>query len=184
MQRQGRINKLKQQQPCLHRNAEPSASLSPSFVSSGAEPGESLNYLLLVALNRDTSLLACLGLTINTVAARAKQPALFGLPVYPPLRCRDVMWCVQPGLCSSCSGGRMGQLFLSTRSSWLAAIGHDHSSHMRAHRTVQPPPLTRGLQRRSTQPSSFCKRLIAGHRLRRACMHSRCPVSADTRMRA
>ena len=134
--------------------------------------------------------LACLGLII---AARAKQqqPA-FGLPVRPtnpPLRCRDVRWCVQLGLCCSpaqgCSGGRMGQLqslFLSTRSSWLAAIGHDDSSHMRAHRTVQPPPPTRGLQRRSPQPSSFCKRLIAGHRLRRrACMHSRCPVCADCR---
>ena len=91
----------------------------------------------------------------------------FTIQWYPPLRCRNSKWCVQLGLCCCCcSSGRWqarqdGQPLLSTRSSWLAAIGHDDSSHMRPHRTVQPPPLTRGLQRRSTQPSSFCKRLIA-----------------------
>jgi hypothetical protein len=54
----------------------------------------------------------------------------------------------------------MGQLCLSTSSSWLAAIGCDDSSHMRPHRTVQPPPPNTRLAALIAQPS-FCKSLIA-----------------------
>lgn len=84
-------------------------------------------------------------------------------------------------------GGRMGQLEQLPLSppvpSWLAAIGPHDSSHMRLHRTVQPPPRTRGLQRRSPQPSSFCQ-TPASHPKRRVDMHLRWAVCADTRLRA
>jgi hypothetical protein len=113
MQRQGRINKLKQQQPCLHRNAELSP-LPPASLFMVCLIRRCARRILELSSSGGTSrprsrhILACLACLGLIVAARAKQqqPA-FGLPVrpvHPLLRCRDVRWCVQLGLCCwSCS---------------------------------------------------------------------------------
>lgn len=170
MQRQGRINKLEQQQPCLHRNAEPSCCHRASFVSSGAVPGQSLDCLLWLhsITTHDSSWLACLPRLCQpsqydccpSYSARRPASTRAASSRYSGIhRCAVV---IASGACSlvfaaaacCCSSGRWqarqdAQPLLSTRSSWLAAIGRADSSRMRPHRTVQPPPLTRGLQRRS-----------------------------------
>jgi hypothetical protein len=92
----------------------------------------------------------------------------------PSLRCRAVVRAAWSGLLL---WWQDGAAFLSTRCSWMAAIGRDDSSHMRPHRTVQPPPRTRGLQRRS--PSH---RFANGfsHGLRRVDAHSLCRLCRYT----
>ena len=139
--------------------------------------------------------LACLGLII---AARAKQqqPA-FGLPVRPtnpPLRCRDVRWCVQLGLCCSpaqgCSGGRMGQLqslssplaprgwqplAMTTR---LTCVHTEQSSHRLSHEACS---VDRPSHRRFVNGSS---QGIAYAAARACTLVVPCVQTADTRMRA
>lgn len=205
MQRQGRINKLEQQQPCLHRNAELSYCHRASFVSSGAAPGQSLNYPILAGGTfrlRSQHTLACLGSAIAVssviiIAARANRQdgqaaLLFGLTVhdtarYPPLRCRNSGACslVFAAAACCCSAPVAGWASLSSPPAprgWqplamttrLTCVHTEQSSHRLSHEacSVDLPSHPRFANGSS-------------HRLRRrACMHSRCPVCADTRMRA
>ena len=92
---------------------------------------------------------------------------------------RRSMWSVPSPSALVAGWGSFAQLPLSPPvPSWLPAIGPHDSSHMRLHRTVQPPPRTRGLQRRSPQPS-FCqtprshpKRRVDAPSLGRLCRHT------------
>lgn len=137
--------------------------------------------------------LACLGLII---AARAKQqqPA-FGLPVrptHPPLRCRDVRWCVQLGLCCCCSRLLRWQdgparfssplaprgwqpLAMTTR---LTCVHTEQSSHRLSHEACS---VDRPSHRRFVNGSS---QGIAYAAARACTLVVPCVQTADTRMRA
>lgn len=189
MQRQGRINKLEQQQPCLHRNAEPSCGHRVSSVSSGAAPGQSLNRLLWLhsitthpCLPRFCHYSMYVLLLPELIGETASQHSGCQSTIQsPPLRCRNGKWCVQLGLCCC---------WLLTAAPPVAGSGS--LSSPLAPRGWQPLAMTTRLTCVHTEQSSHrlsheaCsvdlpshRRFVNGssHRLRRrACMHSRCPV--------
>jgi len=156
----GAEQQAKKAQPCLHRNRKLSLPprqprrLSQALLALLALPHESSAAAERPACSPSITSHPCELVSLPRSAnccpsSTASQPAL-ARAASPSLRCRAV---VRAAWSLLLLWWQDGAAFLSTRYSWLAAIGRDESSHMRPHRTVQPPPSHTRLAAQIAQPS-------------------------------